>query len=285
MDNAQGGITVTDGIDDDPDCEQIVDLVQGLALVMHLFVNAEVMLDTAVDPGLDAGSLYMLAYVGHDLGDVLFTFGPASGHLIDQVEVNIGMEIFEGQIVQFHLDLGNAQPGCQGRIDVQGLLGDADLLVGGHMAQCSHVVETVGQLDHDDPDILGHGQEHLSQVSGLHLLLQGVYGAVFDRKLQLFQLCHTVYQLGHVVSEHFCQLLFGINGILHHIVEKACRYGLLVHFQVCQDDGHLKGMNDIRLPRFPGLVLMGLFRQLIGLGDQGNVIGGMISAHTFDQVL
>ncbi len=37
----------------------------------------------------------------------------------------------------------------------------------------AHVVQPVGELDDDDADVLGHGQEHLAHVLGL-LLLHGL---------------------------------------------------------------------------------------------------------------
>ena len=53
MNHTKGCITVLDGIHDDADCKQVINLVNGLFLVDHFFINTEEMLCTAIDLGLD----------------------------------------------------------------------------------------------------------------------------------------------------------------------------------------------------------------------------------------
>ena len=36
-----------------------------------------------------------------------------------------------------------------------------------HGAEGAHVVQTVGKLDEDDPDVLGHGDEQFAEVLAL----------------------------------------------------------------------------------------------------------------------
>ena len=55
MDDAQRGIAVDDVIHQDPDREKIIDLVQSLVLLAHLFIDAEKMLDPSRDLVLDPG--------------------------------------------------------------------------------------------------------------------------------------------------------------------------------------------------------------------------------------
>ena len=54
-----------------------------------------------------------------------------------------------------------------GRVDVTGLLRDADPPVFGQMVQGAHVVQPVGELDEDDADIVNHRQQHLAKTLGL----------------------------------------------------------------------------------------------------------------------
>ena len=49
MDNAQYGIAVRDGIHDDSDGNQVIDLVKGLLLDDHLAVNGIEMLAATID--------------------------------------------------------------------------------------------------------------------------------------------------------------------------------------------------------------------------------------------
>ena len=55
MDHAEGRVAVLDGLHDDADREEIVDLIQGLALVDHFPVDAEEMLGASADLGFHSG--------------------------------------------------------------------------------------------------------------------------------------------------------------------------------------------------------------------------------------
>ena len=85
------------------------------------------------------------------------------------------------------------EPLGQRRVDLHRLAGDAELLLGRQAVQRAHVVEPVGELDQDDPDVLGHRQQHLADVLGLLLLV--AVGA------ELRQLGHAVDELGDLGPE------------------------------------------------------------------------------------
>ena len=136
-----------------------------------------------------------------------------------------------------------------------------------------HIVQPVRQLDDDDPDILGHGQEHFPQVLRLHFQFVGRIG-------QPSQFGDAVHQKRYLFPEHFPDLVLAHLGVLHHIVEESRRDGLLIHLQVRQDNGHPQRMDDVRLPGFAALVAVGLLRRLIGLPDHAHVRGRMVLTDT-----
>ncbi len=179
MDHSQRRIAVLHRFHNNPHRKQIINLVQGFVLVFHLFIDAEKMFDPAVHLGADALSLNKLLDLVHDALDIFLTNALAHGDFIHQVVIYLRLQIFHGQVVQFDLDLGDAQPLGDGRIDFPGLPGDTDLALRLLVFQRAHIVQTVRQLDHDHPDILGHGQKHLPQILRLHLQLgiRGVAGA------------------------------------------------------------------------------------------------------------
>ena len=72
-------------------------------------------------------------------------------------------------------------------------LGDALLLPRRHRGDRAHVVEAVGQLDDEDPQVLGHGHQHLAHGGGL-LGLLGV-------ELDPVELGDAVDDGGHVAAE------------------------------------------------------------------------------------
>ena len=75
-------------------------------------------------------------------------------------------------------------------------------------------METVSQLDQDDPDVLCHGKEHFAVVFRLFFFL----GLV----LQLVELGDTVHKTGHFLAEAGDQLFPRDRCILDDIMEKAC---------------------------------------------------------------
>ena len=283
VDGTQDGIAVPDGPDDDADREEVVDLLDGFILVEHLAVDAEQVLDAAVHLALDAGVANMLFDLLGDLLDIALALTLALLHLFHKVIVYVRIEVFEAEVVQFDLDLGDSEPVGDGRIDVQGLLGDALLFFLGHELKGPHIVQAVRQLDQDDPDILGHGQEHLAQVSGLHLLLDLGPVPVVPGEFEFFQFGDTVHQKGHIRAEFLLDLLPGQDRVLHDVVEKSRRDGLLVHFQIGQDHRDAEGVDDIGFPRFAQLSLVRAAGDLIGALNQRDIIGRMISAHALDQ--
>ena len=122
-------------------------------------------------------------------------------------------------------------------------------------------METVCQLDQDDPDILCHCKEHFPEILRLYLQL-------VSRIRQLRQLCDTVHQKSHLSTELFFYLLSRHDRVLNDIMQKSRSDRLFVELQIRQNDRHAQRMNNIWLTRLPLLILMCLIRRLIGFLDQ-----------------
>ena len=150
----------------------------------------------------------------------------------------------------------------QGRVNIQRFPGDSHLTVGGLIAQGTHVVQPVRQLDEDHPDVLAHGQDHFAQ--GFRLLLLPV------GKVQLGELGHPVHQPRHLGTEFlFDQIQRDLRAVLHRIVQQGGGDGGRIDHQLGDDARHVPGMDHVRLAAFAGLALVGLFRESIGFFDQG----------------
>ena len=94
MDDAERRVTVLDGPDDNADSEQVIDLVHALALVDHLFVDTEEVLDSSVYPAFDARLFEVLADFVRDLVDVFFSLAFTLRHLLHKVLENVRFEVF-----------------------------------------------------------------------------------------------------------------------------------------------------------------------------------------------
>ena len=80
------------------------------------------------------------------------------------------MQRREREVLELPLDRVDAEPVRDRRVDLEGLLGLLDLLLLGYRADRAHVVQAVGELDQDDPDVRGHRDHHLAVVLGLRLV-------------------------------------------------------------------------------------------------------------------
>jgi hypothetical protein len=179
------------------------------------------------------------------------------------------MEGPEAQVLELPLDLEDPQAVGQRRVDLQGLDGLGLLLPPGHGGQRPHVVQPIGQLDDQDPDVPGHGHDHLSDVLRLFLLPAPV--------LDPFQLGQAVDDGRHLVAELPPDSVQAEVGILHHVVEQGGLQGGGIHPQVGQDVGHPQGVVDERLAGLPELALVrigGEFEGPLNLPDVGlRVVG------------
>ncbi len=174
VDQAQDGIAFADCGHDNPGGKEVVDLIQLLVLDLHLPVDAVKMFGPAFDLSRNPHGRNLEGQFFRDLAQILFPIRPPLRQHTPQLIVGIGIQITKTQVFQLPLDPVDTQAGRQGGIDIQGLPGRCHLLVRLLEFHGPHIVEAVGQLDQDHPDVPGHGQEHLAEILGLHLLLGGI---------------------------------------------------------------------------------------------------------------
>ena len=275
VDRAERGVAVADGVHQDADADQVVDVVEAHVAGDHLLVDGVVVLGPAGDPRLDLG----LAQVGRDvLDDLLEEDVAARGALGDQpgdLVVPLGVQRREGQVLEFPLDGVHAEPVGQRREDLQHLTRLALLLLPRQVAQRAHVVQPVGELDDQDPDVPGHRHDHLAHGLGLGDL------AVLD----LVQLGHPVHQGRDLVTEVGPQLVEGVVGVLHRVVQQGRAQRLVVHPQLGQDRGHRERVGDVgvaALALLPGVPVRG---HVVGVLDEPDVRLGVGGAHRLDHRL
>ncbi len=167
MHHAEGRVTIPFGIGDDANGQEIVDLLE-TALLAHNFAVQRIqafdarfeLRGNAVfnELGTD-GALYFL--------EEFFVERSLVQNFLLQSHKRFRLEISERQVLQLTADDAHAQPMSNGRINVESFAGDALLLLRFQIFQRPHVVQTVGELDQHDANIIDHGQKHLADVFGL----------------------------------------------------------------------------------------------------------------------
>ena len=278
VDNAQNVIAVRHRVHDDPEGEQVKHVVQILVLGVHLAVDGIGVLHAAVDLGLDPGLLQPLRDLVVDGGHEAVVFRGLLVQRLGDLPIAHRIEILQAQILQLPLHLLHTQPVGDGGVDLHGLEGLLLLLLRRLVLHGAHVVEPVGDLDEDHPDVLAHGHQHLPQVLHLLLLLGGVVDAG--------QLADALHQVGHGGGKHLGDLLMGGGGILDGVVQQRRDDGFAVQMQLLHHDlGHRQRVGDkgravlahLGAVHFPG--------QLIGLADLLEIGGGIVAADRVLQML
>jgi len=123
-------------------------------------------------------------------------------------------------------------------------------------------VQTVGQLDHEDADILGHRQQQLAEV--LRLLVVGL-------EFETGQLGDAVDQTGNVAAELLFQFGEAGRGVLDGVVEQRGGQRVHVHPKIRQDRRHGQRVDKVGLTRLSGLLVVSLSREEVGPCHQGSV--------------
>ena len=162
MDNTEGCITVFHGVYDDTQCKNVINLIQSLILVFHLFVDAVIMFHTAADFAVDISVSHMALDFRIDGLDKLVARLIGKCDFFLKILECFRLQITECQVIQLYFDSGDTETVRKRCVDLDRLSGFFFLFLRFHILERAHIVQTVGQFDQDYTDILRHRQEHFS---------------------------------------------------------------------------------------------------------------------------
>ena len=168
MDVAQGQVAFWNGIHDDADGEDVEDVLELAVAVHHLVVDAVNVLGAPLDGAVEVFQGHLDLQRPDNGLDVLFSAFLVLNERFDDFLVFVGIDVLEREVFQFVLEVVQTEPVGERHVDVQRLLRNGLALLGLHVPHGPHVVDAVGNLDHDDPGVLGHGRDELAV--GLRLL-------------------------------------------------------------------------------------------------------------------
>ena len=154
----------------------------------------------------------------------------------------------KAEVFELHHDVVHAEAVGDGCVVIEGFPGDALALLPGHDADGAHVVQPVGDLDHDDADVLGHGQGHLLEVLGLGL------GAALEHDGEFRD---AVDEPGHLLAEAVAKRRLGHCRVFDHVVQQGGHDGLVIHAHLGKDHGDGQGVGNVGMTGSPVLPLMG----------------------------
>ena len=212
--------------------------------------------DGCLEPGLTQGVIELFGNVFQELP--LVALGLAYGLVEHAVAERVCMT--EAEILELRLERVHAEAVGNRRVDFQGFAGDADLLVRRHRIERLHVVQAVGELEQDHPDVLHHREHHLAEALDLQLA-----AAV---EVQLLQLADTVHQRGDLRAELLGDFILGCGRVLDDIVQKGGRDARVVQVQIGEDGGNRHRVRDIGITGVPLLPFVPAGAEGVCLADQ-----------------
>ena len=124
--------------------------------------------------------------------------------------------------------------------------------------QRPHIVQPVGELDHQHPDVSAHRDDHLADRLRLRRL------PVFD----LVQLGATVDEQCDLLAELVSELSQGVVGVFYRVVQQGRDERHLGHAQLGEDSRHGERMGDEGISTFTRLALVQPFGPAVCALDQ-----------------
>ena len=218
VDDADRAVAVLDRADDHPHRGEVEDLVELAALLRHLRVDRVEVLGAAGDLGIDAYLLQLFGEERAGLGHVGLALVALLGDQLFDFRVLARVERREGEVLELPLDRVDPETVRERRVDLQRLVRLQRLFLLRQRAERAHVVETVGQLDQDHPDVGGHRHHHLAVVLGLPL--------VAALEVHPGQLGDAVDQRGDLLAELLADLVQRRAGVLDRVVQQRRAQGV-----------------------------------------------------------
>ena len=239
MRDAERVVALRHGIDHHAVAEHVHHLGEAAVLRTHLGVDAPRRLHPPDQPVLDLFHRQFLRQLRLDLRQRLAPHHRLAADALLDHRVPPRMQGAEAEVLQFGLDQVHAQPLGDRRVDVQGFAGDAPPRLGRLCAERAHVVQAIGELDQDDPQVARHRQQHLAEALRRRFLAVG--------EVQLVQLGDAIDQLGHGFAELLGDVAARQRGVLDGVVQDRRDQGLDIQPLLGQHLRHRHRMGDVGL--------------------------------------
>ena len=168
---AERCVTIGDVVHQHAHRAHVVQLAERHALALHLLPDAVDVLRPAGDLGLDA-------FVGQEFADAALdvldeTFAIAAFFVEQTGDALIGfrLQVAEGEIFQFPLQLPDAEAVGQGRMDVHRELGQGGLFLARRLAGRAHARQMFGQQDQHHAQVADDREQQAAQSLGAAAVL------------------------------------------------------------------------------------------------------------------
>jgi hypothetical protein len=167
MNHAEGSVAVLHIVGDHADGQQVVNLVERTLLRFDFQMQREEALDAAFNFRRNSAGDHSLPDAFLHIVEKAIVYFLLGGNFLGQLDVSRGLQVAKSEVLQFSTDESHTKSVGNWSVDIDGLAGDALLALGFEKLERAHIVETVGELDHHDPNVVDHREQHLANIFGL----------------------------------------------------------------------------------------------------------------------
>ena len=275
MGDADGGVAVGDGVDEDAEPVDVGELFERDRIALHLAPDRIGLLLAALDLDLDAAARELVGELvggARDQRAVLLLQLLEPRH--DQI-VGVRHQIAEGEVLEFAAHPLHAHSAGERGVDVERVLGDARALVLRHEVERAHVVQPVGELDQQHARVVGDGEQQLAEV----LRLLGVLGG----EVEPVEFGQAFDQSADLRAEDLVDLLAGGGGVLDRVVQNRGDDRRVVELEVGENRRDFERMREERVAGRAFLRPVRLHGEDVSAVKQVFVGVGIVTADAFDQ--
>ena len=156
--------------------------------------------------------------------------------------VVVGLEVAEREVFQLPLDMADAQPVCQRRVDIEYFARHQVAFLAVAVLDAAYGAGALGDLDQCHAHVIDHRDQHFADV--VHLsdtgTEHGIIGARVLAAADRGHLQHAINQPGNGVAEAFTNGFERQLALAYRAVEDRRDQGFLVLLQFRQDLRHLQ---------------------------------------------
>ncbi len=214
MDDPQRVIAIADPVDQHAEGHHVGQLLERDVLALHLAPDRIGRFFAAGDARRQAAFLQGLAQLGDDPRDDVAALLAQEAETRDDAGPRIRIELGKGEILELVLHPVHADALGERDIDVHRLARDPPpLLRVLDEPQRLHVVQAIGELDQEDANVLGHGENQLAEV----FRLLGLVRLQLDPR----QFGDAVDEAADIRPEQLFDVVERRDGVLDRVVQQA----------------------------------------------------------------
>ena len=275
--DAEHAIAIVDAIDDDAECVDVGQLLEADLLVRHLAPDRVGLFLAALDLGLDADLIELLAQRGRNLLEEIAVALTQFGEFLVHGLIGVRVEPAERQLLQLFAQRLHAHATCERRVNLERFLRVALSALGLHVLESAHVVEAICELYEKHADIARNGEQKLPEVLGLL--------GLFRDEIEALDLGEAVDERADLRAEQLIDLGAGGVGVFDDVVEECGCDGRVVETEIGQDGGDFEGVGEIGISR--GALLIAVRSHCVDVGpvQQGFVRRRVVLLNALDELV